>query len=78
MAERGARREAHRDLEGIVRDTAQDVADGEPVVGGPTLEDMVPGMVRLLRRYWGWRREEPGQDAPAEEKEDRRNQRTGS
>lgn len=70
----GARREAHRDLEGIVRDTAQDIADGEPVVGGPTLEEMVPGMVRQLRRYWGWCREEQNQDAPAEEKEDRRNQ----
>jgi hypothetical protein len=51
------RREAHRDLEGIVRDTAQDIADGEPVVGGPTLEEMEPGMVRQLRTYWGWQRE---------------------
>ncbi len=73
-ANEGQRREARRDLEGIVRDTAQDLADGEPVVGGPTLEEIVPGMVRLLRRYWGWCREEQGQDAPTEEKEDRRNQ----
>jgi len=43
-------------------------------VGGPTLEEMVPGMVRLLRRYWDWRREEQGQDVPVEEKEERRNQ----
>ncbi len=70
----GLKRETHRDLEGVVRDTAQDLADGEPVVGGPTLEEMVPGMVRLLRRYWGWRREEQAPDAPAEDKEDRRNQ----
>ncbi len=67
------RREGHRDLDGIVRDTADDIAADEPVVGGPTLEEMVPGMVRQLRRYWGWRREEHSQDAP-EEKEERRNQ----
>lgn len=52
------KREAHRDLEGIVRDTVQDLADGEPVVGGPTLEEMEPGMVRQLRKYWDWHREE--------------------
>ena len=72
-ANEGQRREAHRDLEGIVRDSAEDIEAGEPVVGGPTLEEMVPGMVHLLRRYWGWRREEQDQDAP-EEKEERRNQ----
>ncbi len=67
------RREAHRDLEGIVHDTARDLADGEPVVGGPTLEDMEPGMVRQLRKYWSWRRDEH-QENRQEEKEDRRNQ----
>jgi putative DNA primase/helicase len=51
------KREAHHDIEGIVRDTAQDIADGEPVVGGPTLEEMEPGMVRQLCKYWGWHRE---------------------
>ncbi len=43
-------------------------------MGGPTLAEMVPGMVRLLRHYRGWRREEQGQDVSAEEKEDRLNQ----
>jgi hypothetical protein len=40
-------REAHRDLEGIVRDTADKLeTGGEPVVGGPTLEEYAPGIVR--------------------------------
>ena len=64
------RREAHRDLEGIVRDTAEDLADGEPVVGGPTLEEIEPGMVRQLRKYWGWRREEE-REGEHEEKEEK-------
>ncbi len=61
------KREAHRDLEGIVRDTAQDIADGEPVVGGPTLEEMEPGMVRQLCKYWGWHREEEKEELGAYE-----------
>lgn len=67
----GAKREAHRDLEGIVRDTADAIANGEPVVGGPTLEDMEPGMVRQLCKYWGWDREERKEEPPEEEKEER-------
>jgi hypothetical protein len=65
------RREAHRDLEGVVSDTAQNLAAGEPVVGGPTLEEYAPGVVRLLCKWWGWERKaQPG----GEEKEERRNQ----
>ena len=67
------KREAHRDLEGQVRDTAEDLEKGEPVVGGPTLEEMEPGMVRALRKYWRWQREEEKEE-PHAEKEDRRNQ----
>jgi hypothetical protein len=43
------------------------------VVGGPTLEEYAPGMVRLLCRWYGWERERPEAPEP-EEKEDRRNQ----
>jgi hypothetical protein len=67
------KREAHSDLEGIVRDTAQNLVDGEPVVGGTTLEEMEQGMVRQLRKYWGWHREEK-QKEQQPEKEERRNQ----
>jgi hypothetical protein len=49
-------REAVRDLEGIVRDTTEKLAAGEPVVGGPTLEESAPGIVKLLRKWWGWDR----------------------
>jgi Bifunctional DNA primase/polymerase, N-terminal len=66
-------REALRDLEGIVSDTAENLAAGEPVVGGPTLEEYAPGIVRLLCKWWGWERKAQTENK-AEEKEDRRNQ----
>ena len=56
------KREAHRDLEGIVRDTARNLAAGQPVVGGPMLEEMAPGVVRLLCKWWGGSREDRGDD----------------
>jgi len=55
----GVRREAHRDLEDIVRDTAARIAVGEPVVGGPTLEERAPGIVKALCKWWGWNTREP-------------------
>ncbi len=50
----GDSREAIRDIEGIVKDTARKIEDGEPVVGGPVLESIAPGVVGLLARWWGW------------------------
>ena len=47
--------EAVRDLEGIVRDTAQKIVAGDAVVGGPTLEEASPGLPKMLSRWWGWR-----------------------
>jgi len=47
--------DAVRDLERIVRDTAQKILAGEEVVGGPTLEQVSPGLPRVLSRWWGWR-----------------------
>jgi hypothetical protein len=66
-------REALRDLAGIVSDTADNLEAGEPVVGGPTLEEFAPGIVRLLCKWWGWERKTQTEDKP-EEKEERRNQ----
>jgi hypothetical protein len=63
------KREAHHDLEGIVRDTAENLAVGEPVVGGPTLEEYAPGIVRLLCKWWGWERREQEQSEPEETEE---------
>jgi hypothetical protein len=64
-----SKREAHRDLEGIAWDTAENLAVGEPVVGGPTLEDLAPGVVRLLCKWWGWDRREQEQSEPEETEE---------
>lgn len=69
----GMRREAHRAIEGNVRDTAARIEAGEQVVGGPTLEESAPGVVGLLCKWWGWSSREQS-PAPQEEKEDRRNQ----
>ena len=66
-------REALRDLEGIVSDTAEHLDAREPVVGGPTLEEYAPGIVRVLCKWWGWERKAQTEDKP-EEKEVRRNQ----
>jgi Bifunctional DNA primase/polymerase, N-terminal len=66
------KREAHRDLEGIVRDTAENLAAGQPVVGGPTLEEMAPGVVRLLCKWWGWSREDRGDDTAGTDAEERK------
>jgi Bifunctional DNA primase/polymerase, N-terminal len=54
--------EALRDLEGIISDTAENLAAGEPVVGGPTLEEQVPGVVRLLCKWWGWNKRKSGDE----------------
>lgn len=51
----GASRDAVRDIEGIVRDTAERLDNGEEVVGGTTLNELVRGLPKRLSRYWGWR-----------------------
>lgn len=49
-----AEEEAHRDLEGLVGNTARRIADGEEATGGQTLEDLVPGLVKKICGYWSW------------------------
>jgi hypothetical protein len=61
-------REAVRDLEGIVRDTAENLTTGAPVVGGSTLEDLAPGVVKLLCKWWGWERKDRQSDQPEDER----------
>jgi hypothetical protein len=46
--------EAERDLRGIVRDTARNLASGADVVGGRRLEELAPGLPRVLGHWWGW------------------------
>jgi putative DNA primase/helicase len=52
------KREAHRDLEGIVHDTVYRLVRGDEVVGGRTLEDTVQGLPRAISTVWGWTRNE--------------------
>jgi len=45
--------DALRDLDGIAEDTERRLAEGENAFGGPTLQEMVPGLPKLLDRWWG-------------------------
>jgi hypothetical protein len=66
------RREAHRDLERAVEDTAQKLEQGKKAKGGRKLEEMEPRMAARIADYWEWE-ELQGEPTP-EEKEERRNQ----
>lgn len=66
----GADRDAHRDLEGIVRDTAEKLAAEAPASGGTRLEELAAGVPRLLARWWGWGRVDNGADPAAEPRAD--------
>jgi putative DNA primase/helicase len=46
--------EAFRDLEGIVRDTRDALRGSRPVTGGPTLDELSPGLPRALAKAFGW------------------------
>jgi len=50
----GSTVEAERDLRGIVRGTAHKLASGADVVGGCRLEELAPGLPRVLGHWWGW------------------------
>jgi hypothetical protein len=64
------RREAHRDLERAVADTARKLTQDKKVKGGGKLEEMEPGMAARIADYWRWVDHADGDG----EKEDRRNQ----
>jgi hypothetical protein len=68
----GASREAHRDLASIVSDTARNLARGAEVVGGGRLEEMSPGIPRLLSRWWDWRRDRDHHEVDYQDTRDRR------
>ncbi|MDP9479766.1 MAG: bifunctional DNA primase/polymerase, partial [Actinomycetota bacterium] len=52
---RGAPREGVRDLENLVRDTAEKLRRNESTTGGRTLEELVPGMSRKIAKFLGWK-----------------------
>ncbi len=68
------RREAYKDLEGAVEDTARKLGQGKKVKGGGTLESMEPGLPARIADYWDWADGEREEDEGEEEKEERRNQ----
>jgi putative DNA primase/helicase len=41
--------------EEAVRDTFEKLENGDPVTGGPTLDDLAPGVPKLLAKWWGWK-----------------------
>ena len=49
------RAEAMRDLETIVEDTEAKLEGGRPVQGGPTLEQMAPGVPAKIAEWFGWK-----------------------
>ncbi|MDP9484434.1 MAG: phage/plasmid primase, P4 family [Actinomycetota bacterium] len=63
----GATEEAHRDLDDIVRGTLEALEAGEEVSGGPSLEEMAPGVPKLISRWWGWEKKRKGRGSKDEE-----------
>ncbi|MGF1472426.1 MAG: hypothetical protein ACFB50_11905 [Rubrobacteraceae bacterium] len=49
-------RGAEEGVRSAVESTAEKLAAGESVTGGPTLEESAPGVVKALRKWWGWER----------------------
>jgi len=64
-----AKRAAHADIEAIVEDTAEALAEGSEVIGGVTLDELRPGLPRKIGRYWRWKANvrEPGARRPDSE-----------
>jgi len=50
--------EGLRDLKGIVRDTETKLKGNEPVKGGRTLENTIPGMPKRIATFLGWQQPE--------------------
>jgi hypothetical protein len=46
--------EAVRDLERIIQGTPRNLKAGREVMGGPAIDEVAPGMHRLLSRWWQW------------------------
>jgi putative DNA primase/helicase len=53
---RRAPREGLRDLEATIADTARKLRQDEPVTGGRTLEELLPGMPNKIAKFLGWER----------------------
>jgi putative DNA primase/helicase len=47
--------EEHEKRAQAVLNTLEKQKEGEPTTGGPTLENLAPGVPDLLAKWWGWR-----------------------
>lgn len=61
---RGAPREHIRDVEGIVRDTSENLRRDERVTGGGKLEEFIPGMPAKIARFLGWEKADLNDGTP--------------
>jgi hypothetical protein len=61
------KREAKRDLAGIVRDTHEKIENGEAYAGGGVLEDQLPGLRKRLSKLWGWQSQASARAKPEPE-----------
>jgi putative DNA primase/helicase len=57
-------RDAHQDIDGIVRDTAVRQSEGRETSGGRTLDGIVPDLPRLISKHWEWPKNESTPDEP--------------
>jgi P4 family phage/plasmid primase-like protien len=57
-------REAHRDIDGIVRDTAAKLAEGAEARGGRALDGIVPGLALTISKHWDWPKDAPSPVEP--------------
>src|SRR4051812_21241838 len=46
--------EEHEKRAQAVLNTFEKLKKGDPTTGGPTLEDLAPGVPNLLAKWWGW------------------------
>lgn len=53
--------EEWRDRSRAVRDTLEGLQAGRPVTGGPTLDQLAPGIPEILTKWWSWGRETMGE-----------------
>jgi P4 family phage/plasmid primase-like protien len=66
-----AKREAHDDIAAIVEDTAEGLEAGTEISGGPTLDELRPGLPRKISRFWRWTGRGSDQPPPATERTER-------
>jgi hypothetical protein len=68
----GAPKQAFRDLEATVSDTAEKLANDEPATGGNTLTQLIPGMIDALCDVWEWEKALTPEEKEEQERQERK------